>query len=161
MFDRQDPADLLALKTEVETDPLGLGYDHTSGNTSLIVNGINEVRTSAPTFVVSKPKISAADVRALTTYDAYNNLAIDEQEWIRWITGSNGVNEESLVVTPDLRQNLAGDPTDTGSIWAVGERATMNAAMLGLMDVPASRAEDLFGYGTTISDTDWTTARDS
>jgi len=26
-FDRTDPADLLALKTEVNTDPISMGYD--------------------------------------------------------------------------------------------------------------------------------------
>lgn len=160
-FDRNNPADLAALKTEVETDPLGLGYDYTSGNTALVVNGINEVRTVAPTFIASKPNISAADVRAICTYDAYNNLSIDEQEWIRWVTGTNGVQQESLRVTPDLRQALAGDPVANSAIWAASNRNTMNPLMLGLMDVPASRAEDLFGYGVRISDVDWTTARDS
>jgi len=157
-FDRTDPADLLALKTEVNDDPLGLGYDAVSGSTTTVLTAINAKDAQ---FTVSKPKISAADVRATCTYDAYNNLAIDEQEWIQWMTGSNGSGEESLIVTADLRLQLTdAEGSGTNSIWAVADRTEMNTAMLALMDVAGSRAEDLFGYGTNISRTDWLAARD-
>ena len=113
-------------------------------------------------ITISKPNISAADVRGATTYDAYNNLSIDEQEWIRWVTGSNGVNEESVEVTPDLRLQLTdAEGNGTGSIWAASNRAAMNAAMLALIDVAGSRAEQLWGYATVIGRADWLAARDS
>ena len=150
-FNVNDPADLLALKTEVTTDPLGLGYD-LNANVTQIAEVIN-----AKDFTVSKPKISAALVRSTCTYEAYNNLAIDEQEWLRWITGSSGFEDENLPVTDDLKLQL----TNSSSFWAAGDRTAMNAAMLALIEVPGSRAEVLFGYGTAISTSDWTTARDS
>ena len=154
-FDRTDSADLAALQSEVNTDPLAIGYDP-NGPTQDLLDLLN-----AKNYTVSKPKISQALVRSTCTYDAYNNLAIDEQEWIQWMTGSNGSDDETLPVTADLRQQLAGDPTATGSIWAVADRTAMNAAMLALIDVPGSRAEVLFGYGTNITRADWLAARDS
>lgn len=153
-FDRTDPADLAALNTEVTTDPLGIGYDVNGNVDTAIVEPIN-----AKNYTVSKPRISAADVRAATTYDGYDGLAIDEQEWLRWMTGSNGVGEENMPVTTDLRARLTGDGGT--SIWAPADRVAMEAAMLTLFDVPGSRAEVLFGYGTTISRADWIAARDS
>jgi len=152
-FDRNDPADLLELKTEVNTDPLGLGYDPL-GTNQAVVDIIN-----AKDFTVDKLKISTADVRSTTTFDAYNNLSIDEQEWIRWMTGTNGFNEENMVVTADLRTQLTGPGSD--SIWALADRTEMNAAMLALIEVPGSRAEVLWGHGTLISREDWAAARDS
>jgi len=152
-FDRNDPVQLAELKDEMNTDPLGIGYD------PLGANQPNVDLINAKNYTVDKPKISASDVRSTTTYDAYNNLSIDEQEWIRWMTGSNGFDEENMTVTPDLRTQLTGP--DAASIWAVADRTEMNAAMLALFEVPGSRAEVLWGYGTSISTTDWAAARDS
>lgn len=153
-FDREDPADLAALKTEVNTDPNGYGY--IPDKTETVIDNINETR---PAITVSKPRISAADVRSFTTYAGYDGLAIDEQEWLRWMTGSNGIGEENMVVTTDLRARLTGDGGT--SIWAPADRIAMEAAMLALIDVPGSRAEELFGYATVISEQDWFAARDS
>lgn len=155
-FNQNDPAHLLALKTEVETDPNGLGYAAVIAETANLLALLNDKNSAT---VLPKPKISAAAVRGATTFDAYNNLSIDEQEWLRWITGSDGRNEESLVVSADVRVQLA-DP-EGGTMWAVGNRPAMAAAMLALIDVPASRAEILFGFGTEIGRSDWFAARDS
>jgi len=155
-FDKNDPTDLAELKAEVENDPESLGYAAVVDQTTALLELINEKHVS---FIVSKPKISSADVRGTTTFDAYNNLSIDEQEWIRWMTGSNGFAEENVVVTADLRTQLTGP--DAASIWAVADRVAMNQAMLDLIDVPGSRAEILWDYGTVITRDDWIAARDS
>jgi len=148
-FDNTDPTDLAALKSEIATDPDGLGY--VAGNTAQGVALINEVLT----YTVSKSQISADDVRSACTYDAYNNLAIDEQEWIRWMTPP-GI--ENMIVTSDLRTQLTDG---SNSIWAPSDRTAMNSAMLDLIDVPGSRAQDLFGYDTSISSQDWLAAVNS
>jgi hypothetical protein len=149
-FDRNDPAHLAALKAEATNDPLAIGYTVIQdGNTNNFISQIN-----AKNYTVAKPKISSADVRAATTYDAYNNLSIDEQEWLVWMTGSNGANEENMAVTEDLRAQL----TTSSTFWAVGDRSAMQAAMLALIDVSGSRAEVLWGYGTNISREDWLAA---
>jgi hypothetical protein len=152
-FSADNPTHLQELKDEITNDPLALGYAAVLTETPLLLALLNDKN---PAYIVSKPKISAAEVRAAVTYDAYNNLAIDEQEWLRWITGSNGVNEESLVVTPDLRLQL----TSGSTFWAVSNRTEMQAAMLAIIDVPGSRAEVLWGFGSTISRAAWFTARD-
>lgn len=153
-FDNTDPADLLALKNEVTLDPNGYGYD--PANTTLVLELINLVRN---TITIEKDRISAADVRAITTFEAYDGLLADRQEWLRWITGSNGVNEESLRVTDDLKLQIAG--IGGTSFWAAGERAAMEAAMLALINRDGSRAEELWGLGTGITRDDWIAARDS
>lgn len=154
-FDRNNTDDLLALKTEVNTDPNAYGYVP-SDTYAGVLDIINIKRAE---ITVSKPKISSALVRSAATFDAYNSLSIDEQEWIRWMTGSGGFDGESLVVTADLRTRLTGP--DALSIWDIGNRVEMNTAMLALIDVDGSRAEESWGFGTVISRADWIAARDS
>ena len=151
-FDRTNPTDLAALNTEMFTDPLGLGYQ--PENTDYSLNLINATNAS---YSVTKDFISSKDIRSATTYDAYNNILADEQEWLRWMTGSGGEGENDVKVTADLKTQLTGP--DAASIWAAANRTEMNAAMLALTDVPGSRAEVLFGYGTLISKDDWIAAK--
>ncbi len=158
-FDRTNPDDLLALKNEANNDPNGYGYD--VADTNSILSNINLKRAG---ITVSKPKISSAAIRSLTTYEAFDGLQIPEQDWLRWITGSNGFEEETLIVTQDLRDRLTGalGGSQSGdSIWAASDDDAMEPIMLGLIDVEGSRAEELWGYGTTISKDDWRAARDS
>jgi hypothetical protein len=157
-FDINNPTDLAALKSEVNTDPDTLGYDPT-GPTQDILDTINLKRAA---YTISKPAISQGAVRAATTLDAYANLGIDEQPWLAWITGSNGGAEENLIITADLRLQLTDAEGDgTNSIWHATSRTAMNAAMLDLIDVDGSRAENLFGFGEVINRTEWAAARDS
>lgn len=156
-FDNTDATDLAELKSEVDVDPTALGYAAVIAETDALLALINDPN---PATLLEKPAIDPADVRSQTTFDAYNDLSIDEQEWIRWMTGANSANNgSSLKVTTDLKARLTGPDAD--SIWSAAERTAMNAAMLALIDVPASRAEILWGYGTTISRADWFAARDS
>lgn len=156
-FDNTDATDLAELKSEVAVDPEALGYAAVVDETDALLSLLNDPNDAT---LLPKPGIDPAEVRAATTFDAYNDLSIDEQEWIRWMTGANAANNgSSLRVTTDLRARLTGP--DSASIWSAAERDAMNAAMLALIDVPASRAEILWGYGTSISRADWFAARDS
>lgn len=156
-FDNTDATDLAELKSEVDVDPTALGYAAVVAETDALLALIN---TPDPATLVSKPIIDPALVRGATTFDGYDGLGIDEQEWLRWMTGANGSNGgESLVVTADLRTRLTGP--GSASIWAAADRDAMNAAQLAIIDVPGSRAEILWGYGTNISRADWFAARDS
>lgn len=150
MFDVTNAADLLALKTEINTDPNGYGYVPEA--TQTVLDLINLAR---PAFTQENASVSSEDIKSLTTFDAYDGLGIDKQEWIRWRTSG----DDAVKVTPDLRTQLAGDGTT--SMWAVADRAAMIAVMLGIIDREGSRAEDLFGKGTTISRSDWIAARES
>ena len=158
-FDRNDPADLLALKNEVNTDPNAYGY--VPEDTNLVLDILSLKRAE---ITVSKPKISPALIRAAVYLNAYDNLLADRQEWLRWITGSGGFEDESLVITQDLRDRFTGalGGSQTGdSIWAAADDDVMEPIMLALIDIDGSRAEELFGFGTTISRDDWFAARDS
>jgi len=161
-FDRTDSDDLAALKAEVNIDPLSRNYAQFLDpfQTALFLGLLNNIVLNDPRFIVSKPKISSAQVRSTVTFDAYNGLVADEQEWLRWITGSDGFEEENMVITPDARLQLTDAEGDgTNSIWAVSSRDAMNAAMLSLIDVPGSRGQVLFGFDTTINVQDWLAAR--
>jgi hypothetical protein len=156
-FDRHNPTHLSQLKSEVNTDPDTLGYD-----TTVVKAGVLDViNLKRAAYTIAKPKISAAAVRSAVNFTVYDNTLPDKQEYLRWITGSNGTEEESLIVTDALRQDLAGDPTADGSIWQPTNRTAMNQAMLDLIDVDGSRAQDLWGFDTRITEQDWIDARDS
>ena len=152
-FDRTDPADLAALKTEIETDPQGYGYDPASTDAG-VLQPINEIRD---TITLNKDFVSPAEIKTATTYAAYDGLAIDEQEWLRWMTVGNG--EPTLKTTPDLVARLSGN--GGSSIWAVADRTEMEAAMTAILTRAGSRAEELFGLNTSITRDDWFAARDS
>jgi hypothetical protein len=155
-FDRDDPADLAALKSEVDTDPLGIGYNASSGDVGNIVDLINEKN-----YTVTKTIVSSSEIRGVTSYEAFNALAQDEQEWLMWLAPGS---DDDMVVTADVRLQLCGETGGGGSnssIWANAQRSAMETAMLALIDVAGSRAEVLFGYNTIIRQQDYTAARDS
>ena len=154
-FDKTNPDDLAALKSEVNTDPQGYGYVPESTYDG-VLDIINLKRDG---IVVSNPTINASDIKAGMYFNAYNNLSIDEQEWIRWMTIA-----DVIQVTQDFRDRMTGvlGGSVTGdSIWAAADDDVMEPLMLALIDVDGSRAEELFGQGTSISRDDWIAARDS
>jgi hypothetical protein len=159
-FDINNPADLQALNTEVFTDPIGMGYAaapiEVTANLLALLNTVSE--NVVPTNV-DTPSIQSDDVREKTTYLAFDNLLQPEQTWLTWMTQFTSAGSPNMDVTADLKLKLAGVPTATGSIWATGDRTAMNAAMLPLFQRLGSRAEVLFGFGTTITQEDWALAR--
>lgn len=162
-FDRTNPDDLLALKNEVTNDPASRGYAAVVEQTAELVALLNGPVAGVK---IGHPAVSAADIRGHTTYDAYDHLSIDEQEYLRWITGSNGFDANNVIMTDDLRLHLTGSitpgtQTASSSWWAAADRDAMVDAMALVLDKDASRAETLFGYGTTINRADWLAARDS
>lgn len=156
-FDRNDPVQLQELKDEVTLDPTGIGYAPDS-TTSGVLEPINAPNPATP---LRKPKISAAKLRTATTKDAYDGLLPDTQEWFRWVTGSNGFEEENVEVTDDLELQLTGSGAPNASMWAASDRTAMVAAMDLIINVPASRAQNLWGFDTIITRDDWIAARNS
>lgn len=146
---------LQALHDEIEADPLSLGYknpDTTWKEDAEIVDLIN-----AKNYAVDKGSVAMEEVRAVTTYTAYNNLLADAQEWLRWMTPNSG----QFQVTADMKLNLtgrtlavdgvAGTGDDSDSFWALADDQDIAPVMLALIEVPGSRAEVLWGQGTSIS----------
>jgi hypothetical protein len=130
---------LQALHDEIENDPAGLGYKEVGGAWK------------------EDAVIADQTVRAIVTYDAYNTLALDEQEWIRWMTPNSGL----FQVTADMKLQLsgrtltangvAGTGADGDSFWAAAHDQDMAPAMLALIEIDGSRAEVLWGEGKVVT----------
>lgn len=146
-FDRNDAADLLALKTEVNDDPISMGYAAVVDQTQQLLKLLNDP--------VNNVNGDTAD--RLFTVEAMMD-ALDPTEY-------------------DAQQTVAGAPNYVHTLVQLGDRSDIstykakfrsmfaaNSATVVALDAqtsPLSRAEALFGQGTTITRDDWIAARDS
>lgn len=146
---------LQALHDEIESDPQGIGYKEVGGawkEDNVICDLIN-----AKNYKIDNISIPMEEVRAATTYDGYNDLLADEQEWIRWMTPNGG----NFRVTANMKLQLsgrslasdgnAGSGNDNQSFWSVSESGELAPAMLALIEADGSRAEVLWGKNNTVS----------
>lgn len=160
------PLTIAALKTELQTDPRGYGYNAAARNDSDMLERINRRRDGAVGNVPSVPTadggiasgiiklnnlvVDTGVLRASVTKAAYDGLAATERTWLNFFV-SNG----TIVPKPDnitaLCGTVPGDPTSTGSVWSAGTRAVMNPAMEAIMRKVASRAEEKFGVGVVVT----------
>jgi hypothetical protein len=146
---------LQALHDEIENDPKNEGYKEANGDWK--EDSVIEGLINAKKYKIDKSSIPMEDTRAATTYDAYDTLSIDEQEWIRWMTPNGG----QFKVTADMKMQLsgraltsdgsAGSGSDSASFWAAAHRGDMAPAMLALIEVDGSRAEVLWGQSKVVS----------
>lgn len=146
---------LQALHDEIEEDSLGIGYKEASG--AWKGDGIIADLINAKGYAIDRDSVEMESVRAAVIYAAYNTLAIDEQEWLRWMTPNSGL----FYVTTDMKEQLAGRTlaingvpgtgSNSDSFWATAHRDVMAPAMLALIEIPGSRAEILWGESTVIS----------
>jgi hypothetical protein len=145
---------LQALHDEIENDPAGLGYKEVGGawkDDAVIAGLIN-----AANYKVDRAEVEVKQVGATITYAAYNDLAIDEQEFYGLQTRS-----EFWIVNADMKtlltgrslaaDGIAGTGNDTQSWWSVAERSEMAPAFLALIEIDGSRAEVLWGEGKVVS----------
>ncbi len=145
---------LQALHDEIEADPEDLGYK--DGGAWIGDQAIADL-INAKNYTIDPHGVEMEAVRAGVSYDAYNTLAIDEQEWIRWMTPNSGI----FQVTADMKLQLtgrsltsngtAGTGNDSNSFWSAAHRTEMSAAMLALIEVPGGRAGVLWGAGQIVS----------
>ena len=144
---------LQMLHDEIEADPQSLGYKDGAAwkEDAEIVALIN-----AADFSIDKVSVAMEVVRAACTYEAYDGLGLDEQEWLIWMTPNSG----QFYVTADMKLQLtgrglaaggvAGAGDDSDSFWALADRF-MAPIMLALIEIAGSRAEVLWGGGKTVS----------
>ena len=71
-FDKNDPADLLALKNEINIDPNAYGY--VPEDTNLVLDILALKRTE---ITVSRPTLQAVEIISVSYFAAYNGLAIE------------------------------------------------------------------------------------
>ena len=148
-FDRTDPADLLALKTEVNTDPVSMGYDPL-GPTQAILKLLNDPslnQTPPPDNTVSR------------TFDASALMeALDPNDYDSPQAGTKAAEYSHMLIELAAYSDISAYKTKWRSQFA-GNSATVTALDAQVTDL--SRAESLFGQGTVISRDDWIAARDS
>ena len=142
-FDRTNPADLAALKTEVNTDPITMGYDPT-GSTAQLLKLLNDPaenlggETAARVFDISA-LLDALDPADLDAQQTNAHAA----QWINTIV-QNGDTEPYKNKFRDL--------------------FAANSATVTALDAQVSalsRGEVLFGQATNITREDWFAARAS
>jgi len=68
-FDRTDPADLLALKTEINTDPIGMGYAAVVDTTALLLKLLNDPANNVGGDTATRPFDASAMLDALDPAD--------------------------------------------------------------------------------------------
>src|SRR5210317_532598 len=145
-FDRTDPADLAALKSEVNTDPISMGYDP-AGNTQALLKLLNDAANNVGGDTASRPFDAAAMMDALDPADYDSPQA-----------GTKAAEYTHMLLELGAYQPINNYKTVWRAQFA-GNSATVTA--LDAQNVALSRAEVLFGQGTTITRDDWIAARDS
>ena len=145
-FDRTDPADLAALKTEVTTDPISMGYN-TNANVSVLMKQLNSASLNVG------GETTAREFDALALLDALDPTDYDAQQ-----TATDAAVYVHTLVEVSVQHSIEAYKTKFRNLFAANS-ATVQA--LDAQTRPLSRAEVLFGDGTVLSQEDWFAARDS
>ena len=142
-FNRNNQADLTALKTEVETDPAARGYAAAVDITALVTL-LNATDTGS-TINRDIENIGVADIAAIIDGGEYAALDEYNKEWVK-----SFINQDNSTPIRLYKDKFL-------SVFGAG--TTTRTAAQALLSVDASRAEVLFGAGTVLSRRDWIDAR--
>jgi hypothetical protein len=148
-FDKTDPADLLALKNEVNLDPTGQDYASAGGATQPILTLLNDPEANVSNDTINRPteELDIPDIAEVIDPGEYGALGEYDQEWVKMFI--NRPAEETL------------RPYQGKFLSIFGAASATRAAALALRQKDASRAEVLFGVNTVITRADWIAARES
>lgn len=159
-FDRTNPADLAALKSEVNTDPEGIGYAAVEDNTKSLLDRLND-----PSFWPSAPAAETAPLTGKELLDICltqaNKTEFETQVALLNIAQKSLLDyafaNRSKPFDIDFKNNLIGP----NGIFPQAEAPNIRGDILAALASTLSRAEVLFGEGTVINRQDWLAARDS
>ncbi|HEY5867089.1 MAG TPA: hypothetical protein VI542_16325 [Candidatus Tectomicrobia bacterium] len=132
------PIGLSALRVELLTDPVSIGYaPHVSNGTFSIVAGIvNSVSANAHTITsaVGVSRVASLDLQVAVVAAEFLALSAGTQAlWNAALTASvNGI----AISNATFRQQVT-------TVWSAG--TTTRANLVALQERPCSRAETLFG----------------
>jgi len=148
-FDRNDPADLAALKSEVENDPTGQDYAAVAGQTKKILGLLNDPEQNVSNDTINRPteELDIPGIAAVIDEAEFAALSEYDKAWVTMF-----INRPAEVELKQFQSKFL-------EVFPNGS-ATRTAA-LALREKDASRAEVLFGVNTVISRDDWFAARDS
>jgi hypothetical protein len=152
-FDRTDPADLLALKTEVNTDPIGMGYAAVVANTAQLLKLLNDTDANVGDGTPGQETQVARVFDVLAMLDALDPTEYEAQQ-----TVAGAPNYVHTLVEVGARFDISAYKTKFRSLFATNSNTV---AALDAQVQAISRAEALFGVETVISRDDWIAARDS
>jgi hypothetical protein len=127
------PADLLALKNELTTDPKSLGLTLLAADDEANANKLNEVRTQTP---IDREAIPVSEVVLSVDGDEYLGLSPGQQNYLNFITNAGVVNPKS------------GNEVREALLQFFGAQSETRAKLLALVTEPASRINQLFKAGT-------------
>lgn len=144
-FDRSDTADLAALKSEVETDPISMGYP--LNNPNQIIKIIND-----PDDNVGNDQVA----EDLTTGNLLANIVPSDMEDPQFTEG-----ERTYIHSFTVRGFEEVIEAYRTKIRDMFQSASQTVANLDAMQRTLSRAEVLFGEGTVLVRDDWYAARNS
>lgn len=140
-------SEITELADELTTDPDGLGYADADGLQSNAELGrlLNEVR---PEYTVWRPRVEGRDIVGATVPDEWTALDAQERERFMALTGaSGGVDTSSQHVRTAFARMFGPDTTTRANLIDLAQRN-------------ASRAEALFGEGTSVTLEDIRAARE-
>lgn len=151
-FDRTNAANLLALKTEVTTDPIVMGYD-ISGNTQAILKLLNDPDANTGNGTAGQETEISRPFTAAALMDALDPVELDAQQ-----TNAEARGYSHILIEIAAYESIEAYKAKWRSMFA-GNSATV--AALDAQVKAISRAEALFGVDTNITREDWFSARDS
>lgn len=134
-FDRTNPTDLLALQTELNTDPIGMGYASVNNN-NVLTTMLNDPDQNVGGDTVSR------EFDAYAMLDALDPTELDDQQ-----TNAFAANYSHMLLEISTFNSIE----DYKSKWRSMFQANSNTVVALDAQVRAlSRAEVLFGTNTVL-----------
>jgi hypothetical protein len=144
------PFSLSALKTELDTDPLGLGYAQAASDVAVadllnLPRAAIRIRRADVASAEIAAAIAVADYAALSGNPTAAQLST-ERRFLAWLT--------AILAVPSLR--LANDDGSNGPVITnfqamFGAGTGTRTRLMALAERDGSRAEQLFGAGVAVS----------
>jgi hypothetical protein len=133
--------DYAALKTELQTDPDSVGYAAplAAGQMNALADLLNAIPSSGASapYTVNDPLVDSGDARGVIPDSELTGATAAEQQVLEFYFGGEQVSN-----TSEVRTFVQGV-----SSFSAGTKSALNA----LTQREGSRAEELYGAGTTIS----------
>ncbi len=142
-FDQTDPADLAALISEWDDDPLGIGYPAVREETQKMLDLTNKVENNPGGESIDRPteELDISDIAAVIDTTEYAALEEYNKSWVRM-----------FISRPD---DVKLKPYQTKFIQIFPPGTLTLTGALALRPKLATRAEVLWGVNTKITKSDW------
>lgn len=125
-------ADLLAIKTELTTDPKTLGLTVLAADDEANANKLNAVSALTP---IDRESIPVSEIAKAIDRDEFNALSAADRQWIEMITSGGSVNPKT------------GSEVREGLLQAFGAGTESRTNLTALLTEPASRINQMFKEG--------------